>query len=99
MPFYSWLRRAIPESFRWYIANDKPEKAKVILETVAKCNRKQLHNIDRLTEKQEVEGTKRYTFLDLLKSRTLVKILFLSSLNWYVSYLPKLRRYIHSNYT
>lgn len=99
MPVCSWLYRVIPESFRWYIANGKPEKAKVILEAVAKCNRKQLHNIDRLTEKQEVEDTKRYTFIDLLKSRTLVKILFLSSLNWYVCYLPKLRRYIRSNYT
>jgi len=78
------ISRLVPESFRWYIANDHPEKAKAILKAVANANHREAHinNIDAYLVKPKDVNTKRYTFIDLLKHRSLMKIMILSSLNW-----------------
>ncbi|XP_060552261.1 organic cation/carnitine transporter 2-like [Ruditapes philippinarum] len=78
--FLAWC--VIPESFRWYIAHDKPEKAEVIVRAVAKFNRRTEFDIDKMLRKPDTKEDKKYTFLDLFKSKEMVKVTFLLAANW-----------------
>ncbi|XP_045211659.2 organic cation transporter protein-like [Mercenaria mercenaria] len=77
--FTWWI---IPESFRWYIAHDKPEKAKVIINNIAKYNRQHEFNSDEVLQKEGKTEDKKYTFLHLFKSGFLVRVTMLLMLNW-----------------
>ncbi|XP_053385130.1 solute carrier family 22 member 4-like isoform X1 [Mercenaria mercenaria] len=76
----SWF--IIPESFRWYVAHDKPEKAEEILRYVAKFNKHEDINLHRALRKPETRDNKRYTVLDLVKTKTLIRVTLLSALSW-----------------
>ncbi|XP_053385115.1 organic cation/carnitine transporter 2-like [Mercenaria mercenaria] len=78
--FLAWC--VIPESFRWYIAHDKPEKAEVIVRSVAKFNRHTNFDIDKALKKPENREDKKYTVLDLFRTKKMVKVTFLLALNW-----------------
>ncbi|XP_053393411.1 organic cation/carnitine transporter 2-like isoform X2 [Mercenaria mercenaria] len=72
----------IPESFRWFIAHDKPDKAEEIIKQVAAYNKRELTDIAHHLEKPKDTKDRKYTFVDLLKSRKLIIITLLSALNW-----------------
>lgn len=72
----------IPESFRWYIANDKPEKAKSIIRCVARYNQHEKFDIDKALRKPETHEHKKYTMLHLFRSKHLVKVTILLAFNW-----------------
>ncbi|KAL4240699.1 hypothetical protein ACF0H5_001491 [Mactra antiquata] len=72
----------IPESFRWYIAHDKPKKAEVIIRSVARYNRHESFDAQKILSKVETKNYQKYSPLDLFKTKQLVKVTLLSSLNW-----------------
>ncbi|KAL4240147.1 hypothetical protein ACF0H5_000941 [Mactra antiquata] len=75
----------IPESFRWYISHDKIDKAEAIINDIAKVNGKTTDGIHITTDKQTVEskdGDRRYTVLDLFKSRELTITTLLLMFVW-----------------
>lgn len=74
----------IPESFRWYIGHDKPEKALEVINRVAKYNKRHEVEADNLTGDQEVKKDRKYTVFDLFKTKTLIRNTVLSAFNWYV---------------
>jgi hypothetical protein len=81
----------LPESFRWYIAHDKPEKAAQIITRIAKYNKHEEFDIDKVLDNQEEQEDQKYTVLHLFKSRYLTKITILLSFSWYVLSLFYLR--------
>lgn len=78
--FLAWF--ALPESFRWYIAHDKPEEAKEIITRVAKYNKHREFDINKVLQKPEKTDDQKYTVLHLFKSRYLVKVTLLLALSW-----------------
>ncbi|XP_060552264.1 organic cation transporter protein-like [Ruditapes philippinarum] len=74
---------ALPESFRWYIAHDKPEKAAQIITRIAKYNKHEESDIDKVLDNQEEQEDQKYTVLHLFKSRYLTKITILLSFSWF----------------
>ncbi|XP_053393423.1 solute carrier family 22 member 4-like isoform X2 [Mercenaria mercenaria] len=77
---FAWF--VIPESFRWYIAHDKPEKARAIIEKVAVYNGRPDFDVSEHLVKPEGKSDRKYTFIDLFRSKKLIKISVLSSFNW-----------------
>ncbi|XP_045211468.2 organic cation transporter protein-like [Mercenaria mercenaria] len=75
----------IPESFRWYIAHDKPEKAEVIIRRIAAFNKRQLYHVGHLIEKPKstTPSFHKYSVIDMLSSKLLIRITLLSALNWF----------------
>lgn len=85
-----YVFRVIPESFRWHLANDKVEQAEQTIKAIAKFNGLESVKIDSFMvkpEKVEMVAVKRYTVLDLLKTRKLLVVLLISSLNWYETFV------------
>ena len=81
----------IPESFRWYVAHDRPADAQKIIERWAKINSKPVPDIGNtvIVEKPSTQEThKKYTFIHLFKSKKLAKITLLLAVDWYVFYYP-----------
>ncbi|XP_053395964.1 organic cation transporter protein-like [Mercenaria mercenaria] len=74
---FAWF--IIPESFRWYIGHDKTDKALEVINKVAKYNHRHEVELGHLMEKSEV---KKYTVIDLFKSKTLIRNTILSIFNW-----------------
>ncbi|XP_060552263.1 organic cation transporter-like protein [Ruditapes philippinarum] len=82
LPFLlSWF--VFPESFRWYVAHDKPEKAGNILRSVANYNKHNDVNFSKALKKPEDTHDRRYTLLDLFKTKYMIRISLLSSLSWF----------------
>jgi len=82
--------RIIPESFRWYLSHGRLEEAEKVLEKVAKFNKKpcislkQLEELDLTDGEDNGQGDRKYTLLDIFKSRYLIKLSLLLSTVWYV---------------
>ncbi|KAL4240616.1 hypothetical protein ACF0H5_001407 [Mactra antiquata] len=75
----------IPESFRWYIAHDKLEQAKEIIHKVAAFNKREISNLTELMTSQPTTDpdSKKYSLVDLFRTRKLTRITLLSSMNWF----------------
>ncbi|XP_060552265.1 organic cation transporter protein-like [Ruditapes philippinarum] len=71
----------IPESFRWYLAHDKQEKAKNIISNIARFNNQQEFVFNAVVHEEE-DQNKKYTFIHLFKSKYLIRVSFLLMLNW-----------------
>ncbi|VDI60528.1 MFS transporter, OCT family, solute carrier family 22 (organic cation transporter), member 4/5 [Mytilus galloprovincialis] len=79
--FTWWI---IPESFRWLVANYKVDRAKKIIERMARINKKpvpDLSKIDFLSKSISNDG-KKYTIGDVLKNRDLLKKTVLLGVGW-----------------
>ena len=72
----------IPESFRWYIGHDKSDKALEVINKVAKYNHRHEVEVGHLMEKPEVKKDRKYTFIDLFRSKALIRNTVLSVFNW-----------------
>ncbi|XP_052777401.1 solute carrier family 22 member 21-like isoform X2 [Mya arenaria] len=83
VPFlFTW--RLIPESFRWYLAHDKIDKATAIIQSVADANGKQypdLKDFNEINSGQTLRERK-YTFWHLFKTRHLIRITLLLVVVW-----------------
>ncbi|XP_053395337.1 solute carrier family 22 member 4-like [Mercenaria mercenaria] len=77
---FAWF--IIPESFRWYIGHDKSDKALEVINKVAKYNDRHEVELGHLMEKPEVKKDRKYTVIDLFKSKTLIRNTILSIFNW-----------------
>lgn len=81
------MHSIIPESFRWYIAHDRPAEAKKIIERWAKINKRPMPILDTM-ETLDDTGTKsvdkKYTFIHLFQSKELTKVTLLLAINWQV---------------
>ncbi|XP_060565155.1 solute carrier family 22 member 4-like [Ruditapes philippinarum] len=88
IPFlFTWF--VIPESFRWFVAHDRPADAQKIIEQWAKINNKPVPEVGNtvIIEKESTkEMDKKYTFIHLFKSKELTKITLLLAINWHVYY-------------
>lgn len=75
----------IPESFRWYVAHDKTEKAVTIIKDIARFNGKSenvIHIDTALQKPVTTDENRKYTVLHLFKSRDLAKTTILLMLVW-----------------
>ncbi|KAH3850398.1 hypothetical protein DPMN_092809 [Dreissena polymorpha] len=76
----------MPESFRWYIAHDKQHQAMAVVKQVSKFNKKTPRDLDLLLiESKQLKSPKKSTFLDLFRSKQLLRLTVLLASNWYVS--------------
>ena len=82
----SLLTRVIPESFRWHLSHDRKETAHEILKKVAKTNKKPYVTIEQLQDLSlgdtKEKGDRKYTILDIFKSKYLIRVTFLMSFPW-----------------
>ncbi|XP_033750131.1 organic cation transporter protein-like [Pecten maximus] len=86
----SW--RFVPESPRWLISKGRLEEAKVLLTTMADYNNatlsdedfEQLHTYTKKEQESLVEK-KRYNYVDLFKTKTMVKNTLIVMFGWFVS--------------
>ena len=80
--------RLLPESFRWYYAHDRIDDAEKIITKVAKVNRRPvpdmtyMKQLTMMTCMERRMTDKKYTVLDLFKTRFLIKVTLLLFLNW-----------------
>ena len=79
--------RFIPESFRWYYAHDRIEDAETVITTISEFNRRPIPDMTYMKQLvmaslEESTRDRKYSFLDLFKSRFLIKVTMLMSLNW-----------------
>ena len=91
-PFYSYISptRFVPESFRWYVSHNRVDDAERVINFIGKVNgydevdMKVLHAVtDAEKERQkQIEGSKKYTILDIIKDRKLLKITLLLAFIW-----------------
>ena len=77
----------MPESFRWYYAHDRIEDAELVIRTVSNVNRRPVPDMTYmmhlvLENQDNTKKDKKYSALDLFKSRYLIRITLLLSLNW-----------------
>lgn len=77
----------IPESFRWYYGHDRVDDAERVVTEVSKVNRRPEPDMMFMKELAtvgagEMGSGRKYTALDLFKSKFLIKITVLLSLNW-----------------
>ena len=80
----------MPESFRWYYAHDRIDEAEKVIIEIAKFNRRPLPDMTymkQLTAKDTTEDQK-YTVLSLFKTKFLIKVTLLLSINWQVDFRP-----------
>ncbi|XP_053384617.1 organic cation/carnitine transporter 2-like isoform X2 [Mercenaria mercenaria] len=75
---FSWF--VIPESFRWYIAQGKLDKATKIIRSVANYNKCTTTNI--ALHKPDSNSKQKYSFLHLFKTKFLTQVTLLSMINW-----------------
>ncbi|XP_053387556.1 solute carrier family 22 member 4-like isoform X2 [Mercenaria mercenaria] len=82
MPCFLAAYLIVPESFRWYIAHEKFDKAKEIVKSIAKFNRNYDFNTAVDLRRLDNQTKLRYSLLNLFQTRTLVKVTLFSALNW-----------------
>lgn len=86
----SW--RFVPESPRWLLSKGRVEEAKVLLVTMANYNQaelseqdlEQLHNYTKRVTTLKSE-TKKYSYLDLFRNKTMAKNTLIVMYGWFVS--------------
>ena len=81
------LYRFIPESFRWYYAHDRIDDAERVVSIVSKVNRRPLPDMTHMKQlvMKDSKGHKKdrkYSAIDLFKTRFLMKVTLLLSVNW-----------------
>ena len=81
------VSRFLPESFRWFYGHDRIEEAEDVVRTVSKVNRRPEPDMLFMKELAAIgaEGMRKdrkYSVLDLFKTKYLIKITVLLSLNW-----------------
>ena len=79
----------MPESFRWYYGHDRIEEAEHVIRIVSRVNRRPEPDMLFMKElasigAEEIRTDRKYTVLDLFKTRFLIRITVLLALNWYV---------------
>ena len=74
--------RLIPESFRWYYSHDRIEEAERVIKAVSKVNRRPSPDMAFMEQLAVTTKDRKYTVIDLFKSRFLIRITALLSLNW-----------------
>ena len=77
----------MPESFRWYYAHDRVEDAEKVIKTISKVNHRPLPDMtDIMTTVLADQGgnkkDRKYSALDLFRSKYLAKITILLSVCW-----------------
>ena len=76
----------MPESFRWYYSHDRVEDAEKVIITVSKVNRRPVPDMTYMkqvaTNFETQQTDRKYSLLDLLKSKFLIKVTILLSFNW-----------------
>ena len=76
----------MPESFRWYYSHDRVEDAEKVIITVSKVNRRPVPDMTYMkkvaTNFETKQTDRKYSLLDLLKSKFLIKVTILLSFNW-----------------
>ena len=81
---FSFIRRIVPESFRWLVTNDKIERAEEIIKMMARINGKPTPDTSeiKVLAKSIATAGKTYTYLDVLKNRDLLKKTILLGVGW-----------------
>ena len=85
-----FLRRFVPESFRWYVSHNRIEDAERVIKYIGKFNGyeevdlKMLHAVTEAEKERQKagEGDKKYTLVDILKHRSLLKYTLLLAFIW-----------------
>ena len=77
----------MPESFRWYYAHDRVEDAEKVIETISKVNHRSLPDMTDmmalvLADQGGNKKDRKYSALDLFRSKYLAKITILLSICW-----------------
>ena len=77
--------RCMPESFRWYYSHDRVNDAEKVITKVSKLNRRPVPDmtfIEKQLAKRISDKDKKYSVLDLFKSRFLIKVTLLLLVTW-----------------
>ena len=77
----------MPESFRWYYAHDRVEDAEQVIKTISKVNHRSLPDMTDmmalvLADQGGNKKDRKYSALDLFRSKYLAKITILLSICW-----------------
>ena len=76
------LDRFIPESFRWYYGHDRIGEAERVIKYVSEVNRHPTPDMSFMEEMKVPTKDRKYTVLDLFRTRFLVKVTLLLAFNW-----------------
>ena len=85
---YTSFNRYVPESFRWKVAHGHVEDASKIIKFVSKINKRPapsdelLGELERSVRNSDSHTNRKYTMVDLVKSRTILKNSVLLLIVW-----------------
>ncbi|XP_048746993.2 solute carrier family 22 member 4-like [Ostrea edulis] len=84
LSLFSWW--IVPESFRWLVSHDKLAEADRIIKKIARLNNHPKPDLNKLQVVVEADvtfqGDRKYTFLDLIRSRPLLISSILAGVGW-----------------
>jgi len=78
--------RFVPESYRWLVSNGKIEKAHGVIAKIARINGKPVPDFSKFAEivkaAESTSKEKKYTIVDIVRNRTLLKYTMLVAIGW-----------------
>lgn len=78
--------RIVPESFRWLVSHDKLAEADKVIKKIARMNNHPKPDLNKLRtvvdSDPSFQGSRQYTFLELIRDRSLLKTTALAGVGW-----------------
>lgn len=82
--FTWWI---VPESFRWLVSHDKLAEADKVIKKIARMNNHPKPDLNKLRtvvdSDPSFQGSRQYTFLELIRDRSLLKTTALAGVGWF----------------